>query len=273
VAFRDADLGRRLYVSPYRATPSGSRKGRQVELSEEWRRLLDVVECSQDGDSVGPDERQAALDAVMHLGTSSVPDTVGCSVTLRGPGDLFVTPTSNGTIALELDQTQYDADDGPCLSAARHGRRERVDAMGLEERWPAVARHAVTLGVRSSLSVPLGLEVPAALNFYGREDSCYTSDRSAALAGMVARTTSALLGDTGTRPDGLSSGQLAEALACRTVINQAQGIVMAELGMDAGAAYRTLARRSAAQSRRLTEIAAEVVRSGSATGARKGLST
>ena len=99
----------------------------------------------------------------------------GASVTIIERGRPS-TAASTDDDALALDHVQYDADDGPCLTAARHQHVIRIDAMDTDTRWPAFGAAARARGVGSSLSMPLDLggESVGGLNVYGREP-----DRSA----------------------------------------------------------------------------------------------
>ena len=63
-------------------------------------------------------------------------------------------------VATEMDQAQYDVDDGPCLTAARQERIFRIEDLAAHERWPTLREIGRHHGVASTLSVPLLLEDP-----------------------------------------------------------------------------------------------------------------
>jgi hypothetical protein len=101
-----------------------------------------------------------------------------------------------------------------------------------DDRWPEFSRYAGRHGVRSSLSLPLlTAATPAALNVYGGVVGAYRSARALALAGLLARATSALLSDAeSSTMEGLSAARVHRAITERTLIAQAQGVVMARDG-------------------------------------------
>ncbi|MEV6823428.1 GAF domain-containing protein [Amycolatopsis sp. NPDC051102] len=68
------------------------------------------------------------------------------------------TATSTGESALRIDQAQYDADEGPCLEAARTGQVQRVKVSEAARRWPAFTAAAGDDAVASYLSAPLFIE-------------------------------------------------------------------------------------------------------------------
>jgi ANTAR domain/GAF domain len=232
-----------------------------ADTSQNWGELLQIVRQRESGEPLDEPGRQAALALATSLGRASLPDTVGCSISLQTPDGEFITPAAAGTIALDLDGVQYATDDGPCLSAARNQRPERVDAMADDERWPELTRAAERSGVHSSLSMPLLMAgTPAALNLYARVQGCYRSERARALAGVLARATSALLATAEAAPvEGLSVARVQRTIAERSLIAQAQGVVMARDGLSARLAYRKLAVRSGLRPSALRDVAREVL--------------
>lgn len=60
--------------------------------------------------------------------------------------------------AVRLDESQYSAGDGPCLTAIRQQAVVHVPDLINEHRWPSYSAAALEAGVGSSLSVPLVLE-------------------------------------------------------------------------------------------------------------------
>jgi ANTAR domain len=239
-----------------------------TDSSPGWSELLQIVRRCESGDVLGERERQSVLDLATSLGRASLPETLGCSISWQAPAGGFFTPAAAGAIALELDLVQYAVDDGPCLSAARVRRPERFDPMVDGERWPELSAAAQRRGVRSSLSMPLlTAGTPAALNLYAEVENPYRSARALALAGVLARATSALLPDAESPAvEGLSAARVQRTINERTLIAQAQGVVMARDGLSSRLAYRKLAVRSATSSSALRDVAREVLDAEEAAG-------
>src|SRR3954462_3150700 len=112
---------------------------------------------------------RAALWRIATAGRDLLSSSAGASVTII-ERRTAMTAASTDDLTLTLDEAQYDADDGPCLSAARSERVIRLDDIGADDRWPQFSGAAVGRGVHSSLSSPLRLAggTTGGLNLYGR---------------------------------------------------------------------------------------------------------
>lgn len=234
-----------------------------TDTSAGWDDLLVLVRrCEAEGPLPEP-ERRTALDVATSVGLANIPGLVGCSISRQDAG-VFGTPAAAGAIAMDLDRLQYAQDDGPCLRAAREGRPFRLDAMADEELWPDFRRRAIDGGVTSSLSLPLTRSrTAAALNLYGGSAGMFSAGRTWDLADLLARATSALMADAesvgGPVVEGLSALRMRRAIADRTLVVRAQGVLMAREGLTAGAAYHRLAVRSAETTSSLRDVAEEVL--------------
>jgi GAF domain-containing protein len=156
---------------------------------------------------------------------------------------------------------QYTQHEGPCLQALHDGAVIYVKDMRNESRWPHYLQHATAVGVRSSLSLPLqvGDEVIGALNLYSRQPDGFDdrlrqnlavfADQAAAALTMVLRQA---------RQDQISA-QLEQALASRTTIDQAIGILMAQQRCTADQAFELLRSHSQNTNRKIRDIAADII--------------
>ena len=112
---------------------------------------------------------QDAMRRVAETGRAVLADCDSASVTIIERGRPVTVGSTNDT-AQTLDDAQYSAGDGPCLSAATEGRTIRLDDIGNDERWPRFVASARANGIRSSLSVPIdvaGADTFAGFNVYG----------------------------------------------------------------------------------------------------------
>jgi hypothetical protein len=232
-----------------------------VDISPGWGELLTTVRRCEKGEALPRADRQAALELATSLGLATMPGAVGCSLSVQRPDGRFITPAGSGAVAMLLDDVQYRQDDGPCLRAARTGAPERLNSLADDRRWPELVQVAAENGVHSSLSLPLpAAETPSALNLYGRAEDVFATPRATELAGMIARTTAALLASEDTSlVEGLSAARVHRAIAERTLIARAQGVVMAREGLNERLAYRRLAVRSSEESSSLLDVAQRVL--------------
>lgn len=123
-----------------------------------------------------------------------------------------------------------------------------------ESRWASWTEYARTLGIAAVMSLPLNGTSRSfgALNLYFDQRIPYP-DRTLAQAGTFATHLTLALGC------GLTIEHQAAALENRTVIGQAQGILIAGSRLTADTAFAYLQRVSQHSNRKLRDIAADVV--------------
>src|SRR4051812_40283189 len=68
--------------------------------------------------------------------------------------DSYSTVALTGEVALAVDEAQYEAGEGPCIEAAE-GNLTSVPDVATIVKWPAFREAAASMGLRSSLSIPL----------------------------------------------------------------------------------------------------------------------
>jgi GAF domain-containing protein len=200
------------------------------------------------------------LVQVAKLATGVAEPSVSCGITIRRQGQPLTVASSDGRAEL-LDETQYGAGAGPCLDALHSGAVVDVPELTADTRWSDYRHHAVDQGVRSSLSVPLTVDgcTVGALNLYGMHPHTFdqaarqhaeTFATQAATALAIALRAAAQADDT---------AQLEQALASRTVIDQALGILMAQQRCNADDAFAVLRAHSQNNNRKLRDVAATLI--------------
>ena len=209
---------------------------------------------------VGEHPMESALMRVVELARDVVPGAAEVSVTLvRGDGAATVAAT--GALARDLDERQYQARTGPCLEAADTGQVTACEDTASESRWPGYSGYAADSGAGSSLSVPVPTQqhVSAALNVYGTQAHAFDED-SALLARTFASYVGLALANLHLQDTTRRFGeQMEAAIASRTVIDQAKGVLMAHNGGTADEAFRTLVRASQRSNRKLRHVAQALV--------------
>ncbi|MGI9031821.1 MAG: GAF and ANTAR domain-containing protein [Ilumatobacteraceae bacterium] len=203
-----------------------------------------------------------ALGRVAGTGSRLLMNCAGASVTLVDRGRAITVGSSN-ELAQSLDDAQYAADEGPCLSAARDGVMVRMmDARG-ESRWPHFATAALEHGVRSSLSTPLTLsreETVGGFNVYNVESDGF-SDDDEQLCRSFANQASVVVSNVQAYWAAFDlSNNLSKAMESRATIEQAKGILMSTQRVGADAAFESLRQRSQAENRKLRSVADDVIR-------------
>jgi len=142
--------------------------------------LQQLAEIIQNEESLG-----AALANIAESATASVPGCDAASIAISVEGRP-VTAAMTARIALELDLTQYDIHDGPCLSSFRSMNTLRINIAEHGDEFPHFTRAAHLRGVKSVLSVPAmwGNDIVGTLNLYGRVRPF--DETAEAIAGVLA---------------------------------------------------------------------------------------
>lgn len=204
----------------------------------------------------------AALGRIAGTGCSMVANCAGASVTIIEAGRA-ITVGSSGELAQSLDDAQYAADDGPCLSAARGGLMVRMTNASGEDRWPRFTAAALEQGVRSSLSVPLTLsrqDTVGGFNIYGANEDGFTSEDESLCRSFAAQASVVVSNVQAYWAAFDLSNNLSKAMESRATIEQAKGILMSTQRVGADAAFEMLRQRSQSENRKLRDVADDVVR-------------
>jgi GAF domain-containing protein len=202
-----------------------------------------------------------ALRRVAVTGCELLTHCAAASVTIIERGRA-ITVGSTSDVAHALDDAQYRAGDGPCLTAARDRTLVRVDDIASDGRWPDFARRAMEHEVRSSLSVPLTLSGDSTVggfNIYGTVDAAF-SDDDAQLCQTFAGQASIVVSNVQAYWAALDlSANLSRAMQSRAVIEQAKGMLMSTYRISADAAFDLLVQRSQTENHKLRDVAIDIV--------------
>ena len=208
-------------------------------------------------DPSGLDE---VLQEVAELAHRSIPAAGAVSVTAVESARLR-TAASTASLALQLDQHQYDLGEGPCLDAARERRAVVLPDLAAEEAYPTFLARAREDGVRTIASVGLVAtpRLSLGLNVYGLQDpGAGPGMEAGALA--FADTASATVANAALLAGAAQAAeQLRQAMVNRSVIEQAKGLLVARLGCTPEHAFELLAEQSQQTNRKLREVAVDLV--------------
>lgn len=204
----------------------------------------------------------SVLDLVVNLTEKTIAGADGVSVTMILDGRYSTAAHSHDWVA-RIDKLQYEAGDGPCLSAAEEKKIYRIDDVPTEDRWSEFCREATDAGVKSMLSIPfIPLNEPiGALNVYSFTRAAFDDVREQ-VANLLAQQAAIVLANSKAFAGAEElNGQLREALTSRDVIGQAKGIIMEREKVDADRAFEILKSTSQRANRKLRDIAQDVVNS------------
>lgn len=207
------------------------------------------------------DEPTALLPAVVAAGVALVPGAEDGSISaVRGRRQISSEAPTSGRARL-IDAIQQEVGQGPCLDSAYVQQTVRIDDMSTELRWPRFAARAAHAGVGSMLSLQLFVEGDdlGALNLSSPRPGAFDDDSEQMGLLVAAHAAIAYSGV-------LKQTQLAAAVVSRDVIGQAKGILMERYHISGERAFLVLTRISQASHRKLVQIAAELVDTGTING-------
>lgn len=172
------------------------------------------------------------------------------------------TAAYTGVLAMQADERQYGLDGGPCLDAGRGGETMVIRDMRTEDRWPEYAPQTASIGVLSSLSVPLPIQedLVGALNVYSRRADAFDDDDIRAGQTFAAYAAIAVANADSFASTAEMAQNLRVAMASRATIEQAKGILMARGGLSADQAFEMLVRASQRDNRKVRDVATELVK-------------
>jgi GAF domain-containing protein len=217
--------------------------------------VADVAQLLED-DEVSDE----ALHRLTALSAELVPGGTAAAVTIALANGALTFAASDRRLD-ELHCLQLDGGDGPVVETLRHNEPRRVDNTMTERRWPAFCRTAAEAGFGSCLVLPLRTDQqPAgAIALYAPEPGVFRGAAHdvallvAAQGGTAVRNAS-LYGTCRRMVDNLHV-----ALESRAVIEQAKGILHAELGVSPAEAFHLLSRYSQNTNQRVRKISARLV--------------
>ena len=233
--------------------PGGLSLLRKVdEVTGALERLAEVLNREED--------LSVLLQRVCQQATHAVAQADMASVTLIGDGQP-ATVAATDERAVAIDQAQYAAGEGPCLTAATSGGIVRVTVPDIHDEWPDFVAAAGRAAVASYLSAPLFIdhEYQGSLNLYGEKPHGFHESDAALLELYTTAAEAALRTVRRYLQAREHAEQLRTALTSRAVIDQAKGIIMAVRRVSADEAFAVLVGQSQRQNVKLRDLAKQMV--------------
>lgn len=207
------------------------------------------------------DDTRTFLQQLTELAAGVVNPPASCGITMRRDGQPL-TVASSDERAAALDETQYQAAEGPCLHSLWTGQVVEIPDVEVERRWSEYLRAARDWGLQCSLSLPLVVQgvTLGAMNIYGFDaPNTLDGELRQRFDVFAAQASGALQLASMQQRDAEQREQLEQALASRTVIDQALGILMGQERCTAEEAFALLRMRSQNSQQKLREVAADLV--------------
>ena len=196
--------------------------------------------------------------ARLQAGVEMVVDLLeGCDhagVTIASKG-MLSTPAASDALVRRGDEWQYELGQGPCVDSVRDQHTVIAQDLTADRRWSTWGPRVVErLGINAMMSLLLYTDTDTfgALNLYADRTQAWDHRQiglAQSLAGHLAVAAA----------DAAEIDHRGRAMVSRTVIGQAEGIVMERLSIDAEQAFAYLRRVSQASHRKLVDVAEDLV--------------
>ncbi|GAB3528322.1 GAF and ANTAR domain-containing protein [Arthrobacter monumenti] len=187
-------------------------------------------------------------------------EEVLCGITLLRQ-KRAATVASSSEYARKMDEVQYSFNDGPCLTAAREQSTIRVPDLGQEQRWPDYIEAITGHGMHSVLAVSFNLEGEgrAALNLYSNTVGKFTDEVTAKATTFADEASRSLRLAVKVAHHSDIAADLHAAMATRTVIDIAIGIIMCQSRCSQNEAFEFLKKASSHRNIKLRTLAGQIV--------------
>jgi hypothetical protein len=200
------------------------------------------------------------LAVVAAVAKGLVPATIGVSISVFVDGEAF-TLTATEEAAAVVDATQYLDLEGPCLEAIATGQKVQVEDHLDQEGWRLYRHSSTTVGIRSSLSLPLRDDsdrIVGALNVYATEPGAFHGREEIFAAVFGAKVSELVRNADLTFQTREWARELPDRVSARRKLETAVGVLMALHGWPPDEA-RTKLREAAEKAGIKVERVAEVV--------------
>ncbi|WP_159085810.1 GAF and ANTAR domain-containing protein [Aeromicrobium chenweiae] len=183
-------------------------------------------------------------------------DHAGITLVRKGRRIQTVAPTDD--TASRADLLQQEVGEGPSRQSIGEHETVHADDLLVDDRWPQWSKQAADgLGIRSVLALQLfvGPREIGSLSLYSRTPGAFTPVQRATAQVLASHVAMAVAGAQ-------EQQALESALVTRTIIGQAEGMLMQRLGITADQAFAALVRLSQARNRKLHLVAGDIVENG-----------
>lgn len=200
-----------------------------------------------------PGDLTETLARITYTARDMVPRADHVSISIRRPDGGLETVAATDDVVMSADHLQSTFREGPCYP---HEAGERVIYSGnvaLDARWPSYGPQVARLGIASQLAMTLHVEpnTHTRLNLHSRKRAAFGDSRQ--VVDIFVSHAKVALGYA------QEVHTLRAALATRTVVGEAIGIVMSDNDLDEERAFEMLIRVSQNSNVTLRLVASEIV--------------
>jgi anti-anti-sigma factor len=161
-----------------------------------------------------------------------------------------------------LEDLQIEHSEGPCITAFDEKVMVGAPDLAADQRWPAFSRAAVGRGVRAVLAspIPYNQDAIGVVAVLSEQEHPWSAEAELALLAFTDLAALLIASMMMSEQQTELAQQLQGALNSRAVIEQAKGVLIGQQGLSAQAAYEQIRARARAERRKVSAVAAELVR-------------
>jgi hypothetical protein len=199
------------------------------------------------------DDLKRTLQRITRLAVQTLPGVDYASFSFLHADGRLETAAPTDPLALHLDGSQYELQQGPCYEAVTDAGVVRSQHVGSDPRWPQYAPVAADAGIGSQLALEVYRNRMSCggLNLYARRPKAFGYRDS--LAELFATHATVAMGYA------YELESVKQALSTRKVIGQALGILMSRHDLSEDDAFAALVRISQTSNVKLRDVARQVV--------------
>ncbi|HEX5191090.1 MAG TPA: ANTAR domain-containing protein [Streptosporangiaceae bacterium] len=222
-----------------------------AELAQAASELLTLASASE----------SRAMHRLVELAARHVPGCSGATAGLWKDDEPAISSASHPDLS-ELADVQLAEGRGPAIEARTTGRQVSCPDTLSEDRWPEFTSRALSMGVRSSLTlVHRAGHVGLTLTMYSTRPGVLDASRAPVAELLIAFGSAVMRNTSSYDAAQRTARQLSEGADSRAVVDQAKGILMVGLSCSADEALRRMREISQTSQIKVTEVARRIVES------------
>ncbi len=190
-------------------------------------------------------------------------DVTAAGLMLVDPAGRLRVMASSSERSRLLELLEIQNDEGPCLDCYRDGQAVLIgDLIAENGRWPTFSEEATRVGFAAVYALPMRLrdETIGALNLFHRQPQALTEAGVRMAQALADVATIGILQQRAVQRSADLADQLQTALNSRLIIEQAKGVLSEREHIDMSTAFELLRGHARRTGRKLSEVAAAVVR-------------
>lgn len=160
-----------------------------------------------------------------------------------------------------LEDLQLRHGAGPCVDAYEHKELVSCDDMSQDDRWPEFCAEATDLGLRALLAspIPFASDAIGVVVVFSATPHAWSPEGELALTAFTDLAALAITLGLQSEERGERAEQLQHALECRTVVEQAKGVLVGRDHVTPRQALERLRNDARRSRRKLSDVATETV--------------